>query len=168
MPTAKPDFSAGWIVPGWCTITTYKTILNDGSLFSSRDAESQDILNAMGYGGVQWFEYNIVIKKIVWTARDGYILPYVRPIVNAHKPLTTAAFVKLNSGAVHGFYCNGAELGKWKLCGSTFSLGNEGYINIHPYDNNNTGTGGGEILIAMAGVVEGHVDLTNPTNWRIF
>lgn len=168
IPGTKGDFSAGWSIPAWCTVTTYKTILNDGTLFASRDAESQDILTAMGYKPAQYFEYDIVIKKIVWTARDGYTLPHVRPIVNAYKPLTTAAFVKLNSGAVDGFYCNGAELGKWKLCGTTFCLGNDGYTTIHPYNNNSTGTGGGEILIAMAGVVDGHVDLTNPTNWRIF
>lgn len=169
MLTAKPDFSAIWSVPGWCTVTTYKTILNDGTVFTSRDAESQEILTAMGYAGTQYFENDIIIKKIVWTARDNYALPYYRFTINPYKLFTTAAFVKLLSGTLYGNYTHGAELNKWKLCGSTSFLGLSGYTStIHPYDNNSTGTGGGQLLIAMPGVVSGHVDLSNPTNWRIF
>lgn len=164
----KVDFSAPWTIPGWCTVTTYKTILNDGTLFDSRDAESKEILTAMGYYGARYFEADIVIKKIIWTARDGYALPYNR-ITNTFKRLYTAgAFIKLLKGTGTGYYMHGAELNKWKLCGMTTYDTKYGYANTHGYDNNSTVSGGGELLIAMPGIVGGHFDFTNPTNWRIF
>ena len=167
-PQVKADFSANWVIPAWCTVTTYKTILNDSTAFSSRDAESQEILTAMGYYGIKDFETDIVIKKIVWTARDDWALPYFRLLGNYSGLFTLGAFVKLNKGTLRQGYTHGAELGKWKLCGFTGHTNVYGWYHTHPYDNNNTGTGGGEILIAMAGAVEGHVDLSNPTNWRLF
>lgn len=166
-PLAKVDFTSGWIIHNWCTITTYKTILNDGTPFASRPAEDREILAAMGYHGEQYLISDIVIKRIVWTAREDYTLPYFWLPINPGKLYTTAAFVKLISGQVYGFYANGAETGKWKLCGTTTTQGLRSYAMVHPYNNNSTVSGGGELLITMPGVVDGHVDLSNPTNWRI-
>ncbi len=42
-PLAKCDFSTGWTIPGWCTVSTYKTILNDGTPFVNRPAEDREI-----------------------------------------------------------------------------------------------------------------------------
>lgn len=164
----KQDFVTNWSVPGWCTITTYKTILNDGTLYNNRTAEEKEILSAMGYANAQYFEDNIVIRKIIWTARDSHTLPYVRYNTPYKKVYTNASFIKLIRGTVNNFYAHGAELNKWKLCGISSYGGVEGYGYCHPIDNNSTASGGGELLIAMAGMVAGHIDLTNPSNWRVF
>ena len=166
-PLVKCDFRSGWTIPGWCTVSTYKTILNDGTPFDNRPAEDKDILTSMGYHGVQNLMADVVIKRIVWTAREGHALPYFWLPINPLKLFTTAAFIKLVSGQVHGFYAQGAELNKWKLCGSTMVVGLNAYTYPHPFNNNSSVSGGGELLIAMAGVVDGHVDLSNPTNWRL-
>lgn len=165
-PNVKNNFGSGWYIPSWCTVTDYLTIYT-GTLWENRTNEEKEILTAFGLYGEQYFDQHFVIKKLTWGPRDSWSLPFHWIPSNDQNLITTASFCKLLKGTSYYNYVNGCELNKWKLCGSTFYLGPNSYINIHPFDNNPNSNGGGEMLICMAGCVNGHVDLSNPTNWRL-
>lgn len=135
----------------------YRTIVS-GTPFSSRDAEEQQIMTAMGMQGMQHFQPNIVVNRLVWDSELSWV-SFPAPIVSSGT-VTFGSYCKSLSGAVlEGYWASGMTT-DWGLCGSHAGPNAPGtYIHAHP-----SSSGAGSALVIWPAVVAGNfpLDHANP------
>jgi len=157
------DFT-GWAKP--TTVTEIGTI-STGIEWINRSAFDKEWLTAMGMEDNTYFYPNSfkVYRLTAPATRSGFSFPYIQCQSFNDSIITIAGFVKWVSGAVpYGWWCNGlTNSGTIQLCGEK-NIGNSSrYIHTHPYkvvDTVDT-----IIEVAMVGVLDRDIDLTNPKNW---
>lgn len=146
-------FDTGWSM-AYGTRTGVQSVSN-GTPWGSRTAEEQNLLTAMGRSGVTYLYQSFDIVRITWGTRDqnAYLLPYMHIPLYQDIKLTSAAFVRWESGSLpHGNWCNGlTKNGNWTWCKSEDSGAGPGYSYNHPYQDQ-TSNAGGSILVALPGV----------------
>jgi hypothetical protein len=124
----------------------------------------------MGLEGIQYFFPNSfkVYRLTVDKDRESYCFPYFQVPTNIDNYITIGAFVKHIDGAVpHSGWCHGLkEQGGIQLCGGASKTSSSHYTYCHPIKEK--GTSDTVIEVALAGVVDRYVDLSNPRNWFNF
>lgn len=162
-------FSNGWSSAG-VTLGSNEGHLESGTAYSSKSAETQALLAAMGRETTH-YQQTVYYKRVTYAAgREGsYMGPYHVIKTNYVAGCTSAAFVKLISGNMpYGHWLSGYDTnaGGWQLVGTYYSGGTTGYTHNHPHGNGSNSAC--EILICLPGTVHGYVDLSNPRNWWLF
>jgi hypothetical protein len=171
---ASQDLMEGWT--GWtlntttCTVEDAQLTVSSQKLWGERHHQEKLLLCAMGREGQRYLERTFKVWRVKWgplQASATWCAPHYTSVVMGTR--TTAAFVMLESGSVRGMWAEGAEEGKWKLCGTHYGPHcpnpKTGYLHNHPY-----GVAGesGSMLVALPALVYGFVDLTEPRNWFFF
>ena len=169
------DNLAGWVKNGFnISVSLYRTIYG-GIALDERDAESQEILTAMGMRSPKHFFPNINVLRMTWSGKNSYgnydpgsraytIYPGRTPVQQGY---TAASYAKLVSGEIRGEWLgDGATAvnNQWGLCGVARRNVKPGrYTHSHPYAVSDSG----EVLFIWPAVVSGYVplDRDNPM-WR--
>lgn len=151
----------GWGVnTGQGMSVQYQFTVNTNVAFSARTAEEQALLTAMGRAGVQYIKSPFRVYRLSWTQAGVWTMFQHIPQLPTY---TTAAFTKLESGAISGQWADGTKA-TWSLTGVHETPAANGYQHIHPI----TGSVTGSLLVAMPASVAGFVDLRRPINWGWF
>lgn len=147
---AVPDF---WSAPAGVVLTRVFTVTT-GILWANRTLEEQAILTAMGLADAVYINGAFDVWRMSWTsnAPTAHALHQYIPTSVA---LTIGAMVKLESGAINGFWAEGAIAGQWVNTGIHYPLTNLRYANIHPMRM----SAAGSMLFALPAAVTGHVPL---------
>lgn len=161
---------AGWTKPLGTYTEEFR--INSGTAWSSRSAQEQELLTAMGRSGIT----HLVPSPIIvyrWSAPAGrspgnYFGAYYNLKYRDNHITTCAAFTKLLSGTTStGHWLGSGAKSEWSLTGQYYRGGGGGYVNSHPYAPSN-GDSAAEYLIALPAHVDGFVDLSEPKNWWFF
>jgi hypothetical protein len=177
LPMRSPesqDLMEGWT--GWnissatCKVEEARLTVTASTPWADRAHQEQQLLRAMGREGQRHIAHAFKVWRVTWSnlkEHASFCAPFQRDLIMGTR--TTAAFVMLESGAVRDFWAEGAEVGKWKLCGTHFDPHcpnpKSGYSHNHPYGDVG---GSGSMLVALPALVYGFVDLTEPRNWFFF
>lgn len=159
--TGTNDSVTGWLFgdPSCASIEFVQTV-NYNVPWGSRTAEEQALLTAMGRPNQQYLASSFNIYRLLWTQAGCGTLYSSTP---ALPYLTTAAFTRLESGAIAEMWVTGIT-SAWTLTGTHLQPNYLGYQNPTPKAT----SGSGSILFAMPATVAGWVDLTTPLNWGWF
>jgi hypothetical protein len=136
---------------------TYRTLVT-GTPFASRDAEEQQIMTAMGMGGKQHFQPNVIVTRVEWDSALQWVSFPTQ--IWAPGTVTYGSYCKSLTGAVlTGYWATGMNT-EWGLCGShggPYSPGS--YIHAHPGSS-----GAGSALVIWPAVIAGNfpLDHANP------
>lgn len=160
------NLSSGYI-DGWSNYglvagaVTIEDAITTGQAPLSRTESAQSLFDAMGIGRAnsQYVShpFNILRLKIAKGYGPGLHMPL-------NTSITSAAWVKLISGAIVGGWADGAEIGKWKLCGTVIPRGLAiGYAGNHPKITTTECI----LLVALPTTVNGIFDLSSKS-WGVF
>lgn len=148
-------------------ISLYREITS-GIPWNDRDAEEQEILRAMGRLGVQHFQPNIRIMKMVWSGANpsenaNYTI-FPNPILASSSMVTVASYARLISGSINGYWLQGVN-SEWGVCGAHFYPKAGRYIHAHPGVTSEAG----EVHFIWAAGVSGYVPLDrNNPQWGYY
>lgn len=151
--------------PGFPIDITLYRIIDNGVPWVDRDPEEQAIMTAMGLAGVQFFQPNIRVMKMVWSGyqqgvHNSYTM-YPNPIGNQSSYTTVASYAKLVSGSINGDWLSGVS-GSWALCGKNYPGAPGKYLHAHP----RVTSASGEVLFIWPAIVSGFVPLDkNAPKW---
>ena len=162
-------FDTGWAM-AYATRTVVQSVTN-GTAWGSRTTEEQNLLMAMGRSGVTYLHSSFNIVRLTWGTRDAgqYLLPYTHIPLYQDFKVTSAAFVKWESGSLpNSQWCTGlTKDGNWTWCKSEDSGAGSGYTYNHPYQDPTTNAGG-SILVALPGVWIGRLHHQAAHNIGVF
>lgn len=152
----------GWSTHPDCTFTLVQSVV-ETTEWNDRTEDERELLTLMGRTGEKNYFDTFNIWRMDWVDSDIDNYSYTMyQGVNGSTAVSVAAFTKILSGDIVGYWADGAT-NQWKLTGNYYGFNKHRYHHIHAHRQ----TPIGSVLIALPAAITGFINF-DPKTWGQF